>query len=262
MFYIMATQLFEDVVFGPIKSRRLGISLGVNLMPENGKLCNFDCIYCECGWNGKSEFKLRYTPKERVEVELGERLRAMKKNDEKLDVITFAGNGEPTLHPDFAEIIDTTILLRNELYPEAKIAVLSNATQITKQKVRGALEKVDRAILKIDSAIEKTINIVNQPQYHYSLRAVIDGMKEFKGEVIIQTMFLHGEYNEEFIDNTSCEEVDAWLEVLKEINPSLVMIYSLDRDTPVSTIEKVTLEEMNVIAEKVKKLGIECTVSG
>lgn len=258
----MATQLFNEIIFGPIKSRRLGVSLGVNLLPSNGKLCNFDCIYCECGWTEKSEEKLRYTPKEQVVVSLGERLRSMKKSEEHLDVITFAGNGEPTMHPDFGYIVDATIELRNEIFPEAKVAVLSNATQLSKKSVLEALEKVDRAILKIDSAIKSTIQIVNQPRFDYSLENIIKQMQGFRGEVIIQTMFLHGEYNGQFIDNTSDEEVSAWIDVLKRVKPSLVMIYSLDRDTPVSTIEKVTLDEMNRIAELVREAGFDCTVSG
>lgn len=258
----MATQLFGDVIFGPVKSRRLGISLGVNLLPVNGKLCNFDCIYCECGWNGRSESKLKYTPEPQVLVELGEKLRSMKNDGEKLDVITFAGNGEPTMHPDFEKIINGTIELRNELYPSAKVAVLSNATQLSKESVRRALSRVDRAILKIDSAIEHTINILNQPQFKYSLESVIEQMNKFEGEIIIQTMFLHGEYNGEFVDNTTDEEVKAWIDVLKRVKPKLVMLYSLDRDTPVSTIEKVDVEEMEGIAARVREVGFECTVSG
>lgn len=259
----MATQLFEDIIFGPIKSRRLGISLGVNLLPSNGKLCNFDCIYCECGWSdSKIEGKLRFNPLEEVLKQLEIRLTAMKGGGDKLDVITFAGNGEPTMHPQFASVIDGTLALRDRLFPEAKVAVLSNATQLGKESVIRALERVDRAILKIDSAIDETINIINQPHFKYSLGSVIENMEQFKGEIIIQTMFLHGEYNGDFVDNTAPEEVAAWIEVLKIVKPSLVMIYSLDRDTPIDTIEKVTLDEMNVIAEKVRDAGFECLVSG
>lgn len=258
----MATQIFEDVIFGPIKSRRLGVSLGVNLMPTNGKLCNFDCVYCECGWNGAGGEKLRYNSKEIVQEQLRERLSKMHAEGEKLDVITFAGNGEPTLHPNFEEIIDSTISLRDELFPEAKVAVLSNATRVNNNSVRSALEKVDRAILKIDSGCEKTINTVNQPQFSYSLRAVIDSIKQFKGEVIIQTMFLKGESKGENIDNTSEDEINMWLDVLKELNPALVMIYSLDRDTPLKTLTKVTIDELNSIAEKVRNLGLECSAAG
>ncbi|MFI3262616.1 MAG: radical SAM protein [Rikenellaceae bacterium] len=258
----MATHIFEDVIFGPIKSRRLGVSLGVNLMPVNGKLCNFDCVYCECGWNGANGGKLRHNSKAVVQEQLRERLTKMHADGDTLDVITFAGNGEPTLHPDFEEIIDSTISLRNELFPEAKVAVLSNATRVNNSSVRSALEKVDRAILKIDSASENTINLVNQPQFKYSLRAVIDSIKQFKGEVIIQTMFLKGESGGEKIDNTSEIEVAEWLKVLEELQPALVMIYSLDRDTPLDTLIKVNIDELNAIAEKVRNLGIECSAAG
>lgn len=257
----MATQIFEDVIFGPINSRRLGVSLGINLMPINGKLCNFDCIYCECGWNTKGEEKLRYTPKDVVFKELNKKLEKMAEKGEKLDVITFAGNGEPTMHPHFDSIIDMTIELRDKFFADTKIAVLSNSTQIIKERVRKTLEKVDRAILKIDSVIDKTIELVNQPQFKYTLKEVVDSIKLFNGEIIIQTMFLRGEYKGERIDNTSDNEIEPWLKVLKDIKPSLVMIYSLDRDTPLSTLEKVNAEDLNKIAEKVKMIGIDCTIS-
>lgn len=258
----MATFLFDKIVFGPIKSRRLGISLGVNLLSPIGKLCNFDCIYCECGWNSESKGKkLRYADTAQTINELQEKLQAMHKAGEKLDVITFAGNGEPTMHPNFSEIIDRTLESRDSYFPEAKIAVLSNATMLGKEEVREALKKVDRAILKIDSALESTINIINQPNFNYSLREVVDNIKLFHGEIIIQTMFLRGNYNGSQIDNTTEKEVAAWLETIKEINPKLVMIYSIDRDTPAQNLQKVSFDDLEKIATFVRENGIDCSVA-
>lgn len=257
----MATKLFTDIIVGPIISRRLGVSLGVNLLPTNGKLCNFNCVYCECGWTLKGAEKLKFNPKDEVIKQLEEKLIERKKSGEALDVITFAGNGEPTMHPHFAEIIDATIALRDDYFPDVKIAVLSNATLIGRESVRLALEKVDRAILKIDSAFDETIAIIDNPNGDYSLRNVIDNMKKFKGEIIIQTMFLRGSYKGEVIDNTVEREVAAWIEVLKEIRPPLVMIYTIDRDTPLDTLSKVSYEEMCEIAKRVEKEGIEISVA-
>lgn len=257
----MATKLFDNIIFGPINSRRLGVSLGVNLLPITAKLCNFDCIYCECGWTERSAEKLRFNSREHVQEMLEKELLDMSSREAHLDVITFAGNGEPTMHPDFAAIIDDTIALRNKYYPLAKVAVLSNSTMLGKDSVRDALAKVDRAILKIDSAIDNTIKIVNGPKYAYSLDKVIENMQKFKGELIIQTMFLRGEHNNQYIDNTSPEEVSAWMDVLDKVHPKLVMIYSIDRDTPSDLIEQVSYEEMKQIALLVEARGYECIVS-
>lgn len=259
----MATKLFDDCIFGPVKSRRLGISLGVNLLPSTGKLCNFNCIYCECGWTeNESGQKLLYNKTETVIRRLEERLASMAGNGEPLDVITFAGNGEPTMHPDFPQIIDRTVELRNKYFPDAKIAVLSNATMIGKPAVREALLRIDRAILKIDSAFEETINALNMPRFPYSLRNMVEQMKAFHGELIIQTMFLRGEYNGRQIDNTTEKEVSAWLEIIREIKPRMVMIYTIDRDTPAQHLQKVSVEDLQKIADRVRALGIECSVSG
>lgn len=254
----MATSLFGDIIFGPVKSRRLGSSLGVNLLPVDGKLCNFNCIYCECGWTEHKGQKLRYNDRDTVRQELEKRLAIMREEGQELDVITFAGNGEPTMHPCFAEIIDDTLAVRDRLFPSAKVAVLSNATMIGREDVRHALERVDRAILKIDSALEETIKAVNEPLFDYSLDKVIDGMRRFHGELIVQTMFLRGEKDGRIIDNTTDEEVSAWLDVLDRVRPWLVMIYSIDRDTPHDRLSKVSAQELSAIAQKVRQRGYVC----
>lgn len=256
-FTIMATFLFDKIIFGPIHSRRLGLSLGVNLLNPASKHCNFDCIYCECGWNGDhpgGHFNSLNAVISRLETTL--------KSMETLpDVITFAGNGEPTMHPDFDQIIDRTIELRDRLAPQCKIAVLSNATMIDRQNVREALQKVDSNILKLDSAIDSTVNLINQPNRLRPTDQTIELMKMFDGNLIIQTMFLRGSYNGVQFDNTTPEQVDAWLKALAEIRPRQVMLYSIDRDTPAQNLEIVSKEQMEQIAEKVQQIGIEAIVS-
>lgn len=257
----MSTILFDRVIFGPVHSRRLGLSLGVNLLPTDNKLCNFDCIYCECGW-GKHGFKPRFNTREEVRTLLRAKLREMAAAGTPPDVITFAGNGEPTMHPQFEEIISDTIAVRDELCPSAKVSVLSNATMIGRDNVRRALLKVDNNILKLDSAFDATARLINNPQSPvYSVRRVVDQMKGFDGHLTVQTMFLRGEFDRQRVDNTTEEEVAAWLRLIGEIGPRQVMVYSLDRDTPCQTLEKVPREELQAIAARVEALGIPCSVA-
>ncbi len=258
----MATFLFDKVVFGPIRSRRLGWSLGVNLLPTDSKLCNFNCIYCECGWTGvKNGVKPRFNDKETVRRELEAKLRAIAANNEPLDVITFAGNGEPTMHPDFAEIIGFTIALRDQYTPEARVSVLSNATMIGRPGVFEALNRVDNNILKLDSAFDDTVRLIDNPLGNYSVEEIIALLQKFNGRAIVQTMFLRGEYNGQTVDNTTEKELEAWLGALKRIAPKQVMIYTIDRDTPARDLHKVSHEELERIASKVRELGIECSVA-
>ena len=255
------TSLYDNIIFGPVRSRRLGLSLGVNLLPIDSKLCSFDCIYCECGWNDEHPGARRFNKRDDVRNMLAETLERMVAEGTPPDVITFAGNGEPTLHPHFADIIDDTIAMRDKYCPSAKVSVLSNATQIHREDVRRALLRVDNNILKLDSAFDDTVQLMNKPQGGYTVRQTVERLKAFEGNLIIQTMFLRGEYLAHHIDNTTEEEVSAWLELVKEIAPKQVMVYSLDRDTPCQTIEKVDKEELRVIAARVEALGIPCSVA-
>lgn len=259
----MATSLFSDVIFGPIRSRRLGLSLGVNLLPTEAKLCNFDCIYCECGWNGDHRGSRRFNDRATVRELLGEQLRKMAEAGTPPDVITFAGNGEPTMHPEFEAIIDDTIALRDELCPSARVSVLSNATMIGRESVRRALERVDNNILKLDSAFDATVQLMNNPQQaDYTVERTVREMERFGGRMILQTMFLRGRVGECSIDNTTEQEVEAWLKIVERIRPQQVMVYTIDRDTPLETLSKVSVEELRRIAERVEALGIECSVAG
>ncbi|PID94917.1 MAG: radical SAM protein [Bacteroidales bacterium] len=254
--------LFDKVIFGPIKSRRLGNSLGVNLLPENGKICNFDCIYCECGFNFK-DTSTRMPSREYVKEQLEYRLTEFADKGEPIDTITFAGNGEPTIHPDFPTIIDDVMALRDRLAPNAKISVLSNATQVIKPEVFEALKKIDNNILKIDSAIEDTLNIINQPIGRYSLDSIVEKLKKFEGgNLTVQTLFFSGKYEGNTIDNTSDQEVEAWLKVIEEIRPKSVMLYTLDRPTPAKNLEKASVERLRQIAQMVEDLGITTQING
>lgn len=258
----MSTILFDKIVFGPVKSRRLGVSLGINLLPPDGKLCSFDCIYCECGLNGERKTKTKLPTREEVKKELEETLISMQEQQMAPDVITFAGNGEPTMHPQFAEIIDDTIELRDRHFPNAKIAVLSNATMVRKQKVFDALLKVDDNILKIDSILDKRIqqlNVPNIPSITYEW--LLKELCRFEGNLIVQTMFLNGTYKGESVSNMTDEEIYGWLEALKRIKPRQVMIYTIERETPVKGLNKATKEELDRIAELVRNEGFEVSVS-
>ncbi len=254
--------LFDQIIFGPIHSRRLGLSLGVNLLPIDAKICSFDCIYCECGFNTnfqESPIPTRQQVRETLEAKLIE----MAAGGQIPDVITYAGNGEPTLHPEFESIIDDTIELRNRLCPTAKVSVLSNSTRIHKPHVFAALNKVDNNILKFDSAIDRTMKLIDRPVgKHINVAWFIDHLKKFEGRLIIQTMFLRGEFEGETFDNTTDVEVEAWLNALEEIRPQQVMIYSLDREAPTQTLQKATLEELNLIAEKAREKGFDVSVAG
>lgn len=259
----MSTILFNEIVFGPIISRRLGISLGMNLLPYDGKLCSFDCIYCECGYNKDFRTKTKLPNKENVKAALDDKLYRMRENDEKLDVITFAGNGEPTIHPQFAEIIDDTIELRNKYFPNAKISVLTNAMHLDKEEVFEALKKIENNILKLDSAFIETIKVMDRPNApSYNVEKQIALFKRFDGNFILQTMFLKGMHEGKPIDNTTEEEVSAWLEVIKETQPREVMIYTIDRETPSKTIEKISIEKLKEIGQRVSQLGIKINVAG
>lgn len=259
----MGTSIFNSIIFGPVKSRRLGVSLGINLLPSDGKICTFNCIYCECGLNEERRTSSTFPSFEEVEKSLTGKLKEMKENKEHLDVITFAGNGEPTLHPRFSDIIDLTIKLRNEYYPEAKVSVLSNATMLHKTDVKKALMKIDNNIQKLDGADNETIKLLDCPNNpNFSVKKVVEQLKSFEGNVIIQTIFLQGEVNGRSFDNSVDEKVLPWIELIKEIKPKQVMIYTIDRPTPASGLKKISLEKLQAISEKIKNLGIDVSVSG
>lgn len=256
----MNTFLFDNIIFGPVNSRRLGKSLGINLLPTTSKYCNFNCIYCECGWS-KNIGKIEFHSVDTVISELEKVLEKYSSTSENIDVITYAGNGEPTMHPKFNEIIDQTILLRNKYSPNVKIAVLSNATMLHKESVFNSLLKIDLPILKLDSGIESTIININQPTGNFSIIKLIENLKRFNGNFHLQTMFLKGEFNGNIIDNTSEIEINEWLKIIEKTMPKQVMIYSIARNTPADNLIPVSLEELGTIAKKVRNLGIDVLIT-
>ena len=262
----MSTVIYPSPIFGPIHSRRLGISLGINLQPADGKVCSFDCIYCECGFNGDHRPTLSRPSRQLVAQKLEEQLQKMVADKQLPDVLTFAGNGEPTSHPHFAEIIDDTIRLRDQYCPQAKVCVLSNATMTHRPQVHDALMRVDDNILKLDTVNPDYIRLVDRPVGHYDVRQIIDNLKAFHGHVIIQTMFMRGavessEGEKASVDNTGEAFVGPWLEAVKEIQPQQVMVYTIDRETPAHGLLKATHEQLDAIRDRVIALGIPCTAS-
>lgn len=255
------TVIYPSPIFGPVHSRRLGVSLGINLMPGDGKICTFDCVYCECGFNKDFRPRQPRPTREEVRQALESRLQDMQQNGPAPDVLTFAGNGEPTAHPHFPEIIDDTLALRDRYFPQAKVSVLSNSTFIHKPAVFDALNRIDNNILKLDTVDEEYIRALDRPAGHYSVSEIIEGMKSFKGRCIIQTMFLKGSYQGRDLDNTSDKYVLPWLEKVREIAPRQVMIYTIDRETPDHDLAKATHEELDRIAALVREAGIAVSVS-
>ena len=253
----MSTIIYPSPIFGPVHSRRLGISLGINLMPADGKVCTFNCIYCECGLNEDHRPSLPRPTREEVAEQLESKLMEMTAGNQLPDVLTFAGNGEPTCHPHFAEIIADTIRLRNQYCPQAKVSVLSNATMIHRQSVHDALMLVDNNIQKLDTVDPIYINKVDRPTGTYDVDAIIERMKAFNGHIIIQTMFMRGLD----VDNTGEEYVGPWLEAVKAIAPQQVMIYTIDRETPTQGLLKATREQLDTIRDRVIAAGIPCTAS-
>lgn len=252
------TILFHSTIFGPIRSRRLGVSLGVNLMPADGKICSFDCLYCEAGFNSQGSGKAGLPGRGQVRSQLEAKLIEMKNEGSAPDVITFSGNGEPTLHPDFPGIIDDTLELRDRYFPQAKVSVLTNSTRIFTPAVAEALRRVNNNILKLDSAVEDTMRIIDRPNDPgFTVDKVIDGLCQFEGTGIIQTMILRGEHNGKPIDNTTDEEIEALISAYRKIRPREVMIYSLDRSTPEEKLHKVEKEELDRIADRIRKAGIK-----
>lgn len=258
----MVTILFHSTIFGPIHSRRLGASLGINLMPDDGKVCSFDCLYCEAGYNSQGPGTSGLPSREKVKALLDEKLKSMSNEGAKLDVITFSGNGEPTLHPDFEGIVDDTIELCDKYYRDAKVSVLCNSTRLDREDVCRALRRVDNCILKLDSALTPTMRLIDRPvNKDFSCETLIPQLAKFGEKCIIQTMMLRGSHNGQTVDNTGSEEIEALIEAYKRIGPAEVMLYSIDRPTPESNLKRVEKDELERIADRIRAAGIKVQVN-
>lgn len=249
---------FNEIVFGPIFSRRLGSSLGVNLLPSKGKLCNFDCVYCECGWNKDGMNDRRFPEFAEIEAALEEKMAKAAEEGTGVDSITFSGNGEPTMHPDFPKVIDVTLRLRDRYFPNAKVSVLSNATLIGRPAVAEALMRVDNPILKIDASSDDLIEKINKPSGSYRLADVIGNLKKFEGRFVLQTMFLR---SPDF-DTAAPEALNRWMEIVRELKPRDVMVYTIDRETPDKSLGKYTVEEMTEMVRPLIEEGYRIQVRG
>jgi wyosine [tRNA(Phe)-imidazoG37] synthetase (radical SAM superfamily) len=258
----MSGFLFSEMIFGPVKSRRLGNSLGINLLPVNRKICTFDCIYCECGWTLEGEKKHNELPtREQVCDALESRLMKMKSENTIPDSITFAGNGEPTLHPDFTGIVEDALMLRSKYFPHAEVTVLSNSSTIHKPEIFNTLNRVDNNILKLDAGLETTFQKINRPRGNdLTLDGIVQQLRKFRQKAIIQTLFVRGEVDGEKIDNTKPAEIMAWLNHIKLIKPRYVMLYPIDRATPAKGLTVIPREELYAIADQLKQIRVKYSV--
>ena len=248
----------EEVVFGPIYSRRLGSSLGINLLPEKGKICTFDCIYCECGWNKDGRGDTILPTAEKVHKALEIKLQQCHIAGVAIDSITFSGDGEPTLNPEFPQIIDDTIRLRDQYYPNSKITVLSNATRVHIPEVFHALRRVDNPTMKIDAPTNELIEKINHPAPGYDIHRVVEALKQFKGDFIMQTMFLR---SKDF-DSSSLEVLNGWMDIVRLLRPREIMVYTIDRPTPEEGLQKFTVEEMRALVQPLIDDGFVIQIKG
>ncbi|MDO5759621.1 MAG: radical SAM protein [Bacteroidota bacterium] len=250
--------LFEEIIVGPIHSRRLGTSLGVNVLPTEKKYCSFDCVYCECGWNEiDTRSHVGFNERKKIKEALEQWCNSHSEQERvKVDSITFSGNGEPTLHPEILGIVEDVISLRNKFLPKAKVTILTNSTNIYKEDVNKALHLIDNPILKIDAGTSEMYKRINKP-VSASFKDIKKGLREFGEKAIIQTILLRSKNKAEEINNTTEEEFSAWLEFIKEIKPRMVMLYVIDRATPDKDLIKLEKEEMESFANRVRALGIK-----
>ncbi|MBR0176104.1 MAG: radical SAM protein [Bacteroidales bacterium] len=248
----------EETVFGPIFSRRLGSSLGINLLPVNGKICTFDCIYCECGWNRDGRADTRLPRAAEVRELLEAKLKQLVEEGIPVDSITFSGDGESTLNPDFPQIIDDTLASRNRYYPSAKVSVLSNATQVHRPEIFAALRKVDNPIMKIDAPTNALVERINKPAPGYDVNRVVEALKKFNGDFVLQTMFLK---SRDF-DSLSPEVLNGWMDIVRLLKPREIMAYTIDRPTPEEGLQKFTVEEMKTFLDPLIQEGFNLQIKG
>ncbi len=248
----------EEIVFGPIHSRRLGSSLGINVLPERGKLCNFDCVYCECGWNKDGREDQTLPSASRLRETLEAKLVECAAAGIRIDSITFSGDGEPTLNPDFPEMVDITLELRDKYFPKAVVSVLSNATRAGRPGVFEALRKVDNPILKLDAPTDELAVRINRPQGYYHVADVVESLKRFGGEFTLQTMFLR---SADF-DSSSPEVLDGWMRIVRELRPREIMVYTLDREAPAEGLEKISAGEMEALTRPLAEEGFKLQIRG
>ena len=257
----MEGNILRNSVYGPVTSRRLGCSLGVNILPLRAKVCNFDCLYCECGWNAAPYVPAQHTG---WKSNANEILHVLEKRIEELvaagtipQIITFSGNGEPSLHPDFLQLVKGTTAIRDRLLPGVKVGIFSNSGMLDKPGVFEALQLADERFMKLDSAREETVRLINRPQAGYTVAKTIERLKRFGGDFTLQTLFFRGTFEGQLIDNTTPDELEGWFNVVDELKPQKVMVYTLDRKTPAKDLQKCPSETLHQIAAALEKRGIQ-----
>jgi len=252
--------LWDKIAFGPIQSRRLGHSLGVNVSPIDVKICSFNCIYCECGWTQEKMIAPRFFYSvDEIMTAIEAKLHQCKENNTPIDSITFSGNGEPTLHPHFEQIIEKLLVLRDTYYPKTVVTCLSNATQLAKEEVALALKKIENPILKLDAVSEPLFQLINKPTFPISVEEIIQQLHRFNGNFILQTLFFKGEVEGQYFNNASEPHLSLWFKIVRELHPRKVMLYSLDRNTPVQLLTKIEKIDLMNIAQKLCVHGVEAT---
>ena len=230
----------------------------MEIMPLEHKLCTFNCVYCECGWNEKV-LHPQLPTREEVRAALEEKLSTL---DSPLSTITFSGNGEPTLHPEFLGIIEDTCALRDQYCPQAKVSVLSNSTQLGRPDVVKALRLCDNRILKLDAATDEMMRRIDLPvKEDLTVAQLIEWLAQFDGDFTLQTCFLRGEHDGQVIDNTTPTELNAWYNAVDVLHPKQIMMYVIDRKTPEQHLSKIPRPEMETIAAPLIAKGHEVIIS-
>ncbi|MDO8666925.1 MAG: hypothetical protein Q7J79_09955 [Gemmatimonadales bacterium] len=261
---IPGSPLWERIINGPMHSRRLGLSLGLNILPPRSKLCTFDCPYCECGFNTPKAHGQRWPSPDLVADALRKTIGFLKERGERgergekgeiggtsglPDWVTFAGNGEPTMHPRFPVVVERVLATRDEVAPGLRVGILSNGLAAGKPSIRGALNRLDARMMKLDPGPTGTVNGLA-----YDREPLVRSYLELK-DVIVQAMFVQGPG----FDCGSEESVAEWLGWLERVRPTAVHIYSLDRAPADLAVQPVARDRLDAIADRARSV-IEGTV--
>ena len=243
--------LQHGITYGPVQSRRLGLSLGINLLPTEYKLCSFNCLYCQYGWTKKVTFapgeRLKDLPSvDAVAAALETALAELSRDHRTMDAISICGNGEPTLYPALAEVIVKVKRIRDRYQPRARVAILSNSSTVGDHAVRAALDLLDVKIMKFDAGSEEMFRQLNHPAAPVYMGEIVAGLKALK-KIFLQSCFVQGR-----VTNADPDSVAMWIDKVREIHPLSVQVYTLDREPADKRIEKVSRTTLAWIADAVR----------